>query len=86
MSLGDDGDNNDDEDNDANGDGDDDVDSVVVCGMPSVGFLTGCVASLSKTLSVIILVGSVPVSFIVYGNLFATPCTLYRFVSVKDFK
>ncbi len=62
------------------------VDSAVVCKMASVGFVTGGVASLSNTLSVIVLVGSVPVSFIVYGSLFATPYTLYRFVSVKDVK
>ncbi len=41
MSLGDDGGNNDVEDDDANNDSDDEVDSVVVCRMASVGFVTG---------------------------------------------
>ncbi len=42
----------------------------------SVGSVTGGWACLSKTLIVIVLAGSVPVSFIVYGSLFATPYTL----------
>ncbi len=42
----------------------------------SVGSVTGGGASLSKTLIVIVLAASVPVSFIVYGSLFATPYTL----------
>ncbi len=33
-------------------------------------------ASLSRTRIVIVLVGSVPVSFIIYGSLFATPYAL----------
>ncbi len=63
----------------ASGDADDALDDLVLgSGVTPMDVVDGCsvVASLLRTRIIMVLLGSVPVSFIIYGSLFATPYAL----------